>query len=133
MTDVLLYEAADGGEINVNDGAVQMSGGLETAAYLSLFGGTGWWADIDEEVDSRKMTATTQAALETLNPTSGNLRRIEDAAKSDLAWFVSDGAASSVDALATIPELNQVKLTITITAEGKESEFVFVENWKQPI
>ena len=37
--DVLLFQTVDDGEINIENGVVEMSGGLETAAYLSLYGG----------------------------------------------------------------------------------------------
>ena len=44
--DVLLYHTPDGGEIEMVNGLVTMSGGLETMAYLCLFGG-------NEEDDGR--------------------------------------------------------------------------------
>lgn len=139
--DVLLCQTNDDGEINVEGGIVEMSGGLETAAYLSLFGGNEeddgradnpatWWANLDEVDPARQYRSETQNLLQALPATTGNLRRVEDAATRDLAWFVQNNVASSLTVSASIPGLNKIKLTINIEAVGEESSFEFVENWK---
>ncbi len=139
--DVKLFQTDDDGNITVENGLVEMSGGLETAAYLSLFGGNedddgradnpaNWWANLDEIDPTRQYHSETQNLLQALAATTGNLRRIEDAAGRDLAWFVDSGAASSVSVSASIPGINRIKLTIDIEAVGQESSFEFVENWK---
>lgn len=139
--DVSLFQAGDGGEITVENGIVTMGGGLETSAYLSLFGGnedddgrkdnpTNWWANIDEVDPAKEYHSETQNLLQALPATTGNLRRIEDAANRDLAWFITNKVASSVNAVASIPGLNKIKLTIDIEALGAESSFEFTENWK---
>lgn len=130
MTDVLLSQTVNNGDIGLEAGVVDLSPGLETAAYLSMFGGDNWWGNLAEEIPERQYTAKTQKALETLPPSSSNLRRIEEAAKEDLGWFISAGAASSVEALASIPTVGRVRLLISIRAEGEEIEFEFIENWK---
>ncbi len=139
--DVLLCQTNDDGEINVVGGVVEMSGGLETAAYLSLFGGNEeddgranssatWWANLDEIDPVSQYRSETQNLLQALAATTGNLRRIEDAATRDLAWFTQNNVASSLTVAASIPGLNKIKLTINIEAVGEESSFEFVENWK---
>lgn len=139
--DVLLFQTNDDGDINVVNGVVEMSGGLETAAYLSLFGGNedddgrdnspaNWWGNLDEIDPSRQYRSETQNLLQALTATSGNLRRIEDAAARDLEWFTQTGVASSVVVSASIPDVNKVRIVIDIEAEGEESRFEFVENWK---
>jgi phage gp46-like protein len=139
--DVLLCQTNDDGEINIVDGIVEMSGGLETAAYLSLFGGNEdddgrsnntatWWANLDEVDTTRHYRSETQHLLQAIPAITGNLRRIEDAAARDLAWFIEGNIASSVTVSASIPGLNKVKLNIDIEALGQESSFEFVENWK---
>lgn len=139
--DVKLFQTDDDGNITVENGLVEMSGGLETAAYLSLFGGNedddgradnpaNWWANLDEVDPTRQYHSETQNLLQALAATTGNLRRIEDAAGRDLAWFVDSGVASSVSVSASIPGINRIKLTIDIEAIGQESSFEFVENWK---
>lgn len=135
--DVLLYQTNDDGEISVTNGLVKMSGGLQTAAYLSLFGGNedddgladnakAWWGNTTETEKSRKYISETQNLLESLPITSGNLLRVEDAAKRDLAWFKNEGVATSVSVSASILGLNMVELAINIDQES----FKFVENWR---
>ena len=138
--DVLLCQTNDDGEIEVVNGVATMSGGLETAAYLSLFGGneddngqldnvTNWWGNLDETDPAREYHSETQNLLQSIPSTTGNLLRIEQAADRDLAWFIEVKAASSVTVAATMPGLNKVKLTIDIEAIGVQSSFEFVENW----
>ena len=138
--DVLLYQTNDDGDINVDGGIVAMSGGLETAAYLSLFGGNEqddgrkdnplqWWGNLGEEPE-RQYRSETQYLLRSVPAIPANLRRIEEAAVRDLGWFVSSGAATSVSAAANMPGLNKVRLVVTIEANGQPAVIEFIENWK---
>lgn len=139
--DVLLFQTNDDGEIIVENGVVKLSGGLETAAYLSLFGGNedddgrdlnpfNWWGNIGVIDKAEQYHSKTQNLLQSIPAIPNNLIRIEDAAKNDLKWFIDKKVASSIEVLASIPGLNKIKLVIKITADGKESEFEFTENWK---
>ena len=139
--DVLLKQTNDDGEITVENGIVEMTGGFETAAYLSLFGGNEdddgsennlktWWGNIDEIDPALKYVSETQNLLQALVASSANLIRIEDAVKRDLQWFLDKNIASSVDVEVTIPGINKINIVINITAEGKESQFEFTENWR---
>lgn len=134
MSDVLLFQTDDDGEIIVENGIVKLSAGLETSAYLSLFGGDedggNWWGNIDELDPANQYNSKTQTLLQSIPAIPNNLLRIEDAAKSDLKWFIDKKVASSIEVLASIPALNKIKLVINITANGKESTFEFTENWK---
>jgi phage gp46-like protein len=126
MTDVLLRETADGGEITVEAGLVLMSDGLETAAYLSLFGGNEddagdpaserlqWWGNFSESEPNRAYRSETQHLIRALPAVPSNLRRIEQAAGRDLAWMLAAGIAKSITAAASIPALNRVHLEVTI-------------------
>jgi len=136
--DVLLFQTNDDGDINVTGGVVELSGGLQTTAYLSLFGGNEddeggsdealtWWANIDELEPSRQYRSETQNALQALVAIPANLRRIEDAANRDLAWMIEQKVASNISVEATMPGLNKIKLTIDIDGD---LTIEFVENWK---
>jgi len=135
--DVTLFQTNDDGDISVVNGIVEMSGGLETAAYLSLFGGNEddagltdatktWWANLDEIDPTFQFRSETQHLLESIVPTTGNLGRIEDAAIKDLEWFTELGIASEVTVVASMPGLNRVKLTVNID----QNELEFIENWR---
>jgi len=139
--DIVLFQTDNDGNITVESGIVDMSGGLETAAYLSLFGGNedddgrddnifDWWGNLDENEKSRQYHSETQHLLQALPITTGNLQRIEAAATRDLAWFLDNNIASSVTVGVTILDLNRIKITIDIDAFGDESRFEYVENWK---
>jgi len=142
--DVILFQTDDGGDILIENGIIFMSGGLETSAYLSMFGGNedddgradnsaNWWGNIDETETARQYRSETQNLLQGLPATTGNLRRIEDAAKRDLAWMLTEGVASEVFVLATMPGINEILITVIILAHGEESEFKFAQNWKAAV
>lgn len=141
--DVRIFQSQthDGGDINVVGGLVEMNGGLESAAYLSLFGGneddTGfagapltWWGNLIEDRPERKYRSKTQHLLQALPLTTENLVRLEDAALSDLDWFLSGNIASSVEVEARLVGLNRISFLVSIRAEGLENTFEFTENWK---
>ena len=139
--DVKLFQTIDDGNITIEGGITEMSGGLETAAYLALFGGNeqddgrennpnNWWGNINEDNPARQYRSETQYLLRTLPVITSNLLTLEDAAIRDLQFFLDGNIASVVSVVATIPGLNKIKLTITIEANGEESTFEFTENWK---
>ncbi len=139
--DVLLFQTTNGGDIIAENGTVAMSGGLETAAYLSMFGGNedddgladnsfNWWGNIDQFDSARQYHSKTQNLLQSIPATSGNLRRIEDAAKRDLRWFIESNVANKVEVTARITAPNEINLSVVIEAQGEESMFEYVENWK---
>lgn len=136
--DVLLFQTNDGGDVSVEGGLVEMSGGLETAAYLSLFGGNeqddgrqgtraGWWGNTVENQPERQYRSETQFLVRSIPSIPANLRRIEQAAQRDLAWLVDVGAATEVTAEASMPGPNKVRLRVKIDAVGL---FEFEENWR---
>jgi len=139
--DVNLFQTDDGGEILITDGVADMTGGFGPAVYLSLFGGneddngqTGnpqiWWGSLDDTDPAFQYRSETQHILQSLPATSGNMRRLEDAARRDLEWFLTKKIASSVTVLASIPALNRARLVVSIEALGRESEFEYTANWK---
>jgi len=139
--DVVLCQTNDDGEISVVGGVVEMSGGLSTSVYLSLFGGNeddggeqdstaSWWGNVDETLPERQYHSETQFLLQGIPASSANLRRVEDAALRDLQWVRDLSIASAIAVDASVPALNRIKLTIDIEAAGEESRFEFVENWK---
>lgn len=136
--DVNLFQTNDDGDITVEGGIVEMSGGLQTSTYLSLFGGNEddaggsdttltWWANLDEARSDRQYRSETQNVLQALVAVPANLRRVEDAANRDLAWLVEQKVASSVAVSASMPALNKIKLEISINGDLAVE---FIENWK---
>jgi phage gp46-like protein len=137
MTDVLLRQTNDGGDITVEGGLVLMSEGLETAAYLSLFGGNAddagdnggdrlqWWGNLGELDESRTYRSETQFLIASLPAVPRNLRRIEQAATRDLAWMIAAGIAKGIAVSASIPALDQVRVAITIVTLKEQIQLTF--------
>lgn len=141
MSDVLLYQTNDNGEINVEGGVVEFSGGLRTSVYLSLFGGNeddpggsdtalSWWGNKIEPDPVRAYRSETQYLLSSIPALPKNLRRIEQAVKRDLQWMIEQRAASEIEVSASVPSLNRVAIELKIRAQGREENFNFSENWK---
>jgi phage gp46-like protein len=141
MTDVRLFHDADGGEITFTNGRVELADGLETIAYTSLFGGNErdgggkatehleWWGNKGETDEAQKCRSETQHLLASIPAISSNLRRIEDAARRDLAWMVTRGIATAVAPVASMPALNTISLVVDITVDGTVYTFDFTERW----
>lgn len=137
MSDALLRQTNDGGEITVESGLVLMSDGLETAAYLSLFGGNvddagdtagkreQWWGNLDETEATRTYRSETQYLLKAIPTVPSNLRRFEQAAARDLAWMLTAAVAKSVTVAASIPALNRVRLDVEIVTLKTTLQLVF--------
>lgn len=139
--DVRLFQTNNDGDIVVEGGIVEFSGGLETFVYLALFGGNelddgralnphNWWGNLGENDPARQYRSETQYLIESIPAVPSNLRIIEDAVTRDLTSLLDINAASSITVSATIPGLDRLGLQITIEADGVESSFEFVENWR---
>lgn len=149
MSDIRLKETLDGGdfvliEVEDTDGLfhdLDLDGGLETAIYLSHFGGnleantTGneepgvlrkdWFGNTFVSEDPERMAnSELDRAYFELPVTSGNLLKFEDAAEADLKWLLTNDIASSVenDAIITAPET--VKVIDTIEEPDKNTDTV---------
>jgi phage gp46-like protein len=136
VTDVLLRQVDGGGEIFIEAGLLLLSEGLETAAFLSLFGGNDqdsgdsksdqqWWPNLSETIPSRCYRSETGFLLKSLPAVPANLRRVEQAAGRDLAWMQTDGLVKSINVTATIPALNKVVVNVTLVTLTKQIQLSF--------
>lgn len=134
VSDVNLFQTIDDGNITIEDGLVELSGSLETAVYLSLFGGDEdglqWWGNFLETDLARQYNSETQELLDTISATSENLLRLEDAARRDLSWLISGGEAASIEVSTFIPSIGRVNIALDIETEGALNRFNFVEIWE---
>jgi phage gp46-like protein len=136
MTDVLLRQTNDGGDITVDGGLMLMSDGLEAAAFLSLFGGNEqdggdsesteqWWGNVIEPEPTRRYRSETQYLIRSLPAIPSNLRRIEQAAARDLDWMIETGIAKSIVVAARIPNLDRVTVNVTIVTLKEQIQLSF--------
>jgi phage gp46-like protein len=142
VTDVRLFQTENGGEIDIVNGQVLLNDGLETAAYLSLFGGNEddagidataelqWWGNAWEADPANQVRSETQFLLKNIPATTGNLRRIEDAANRDLQWLLDRKLANSITVAASIPKIDVLTLTIVIVIDDREYKYVFTAAWR---
>jgi phage gp46-like protein len=142
MTDVLLRQTDDGGEISYVNGAAIMSDGLESAVYLSLFGGNiddgglteddarSWWGNAIEPLEERRYRSQTQGVLRSMPAIPANLQRVDDAVGADLAWMLDTKLATFVGSASTMPAINTVKISIRVEIDGKIFPFEFTEPWR---
>lgn len=119
--DVLICQTPDGGEIDIRNGLIERTDTPEVAVYLSLFGGNDYWANLDETEPDKQYTAETGELLDTLVPSSANLKRVEDAVRRDLAWLGVD-----VRVEAFIPSLGRVNININLEPG---TNVTYEENW----
>lgn len=135
--DVHLFDSVDGG--NVTDD-LETRDGLETAVYLSLFGGNvsddgrphnlaTWWGNIGENDKSKQYRSEAAYLLRTVPPNTANLKRIEAAAARDLAWMVPE-YVNKVRVSVFMPKLNSVKLEVSL--DGLDP-LQFRTNWGEKI
>lgn len=139
--DVLIYQTPNDGDITVENGITEMTPGFSSAVYLSMFGGNEadgggsddpneWWGDLLDVDPSRHYRGETETALLNMAAVPANLLKVQEAAKRDLQWLLDTNAASTVEVTATMPGLNRVALSVVVEADGIESQFEYVENWK---
>ena len=151
MTDVRIFHEADGGNIEfagddtvVSD--IKLDTGLESAVYLSWFGGNErshghddnnnskhhhgpeWWGNIGEP-EARHMKSELQHVLRDLPATSNNLLRIEDAAKRDIQWMLDEGLATKVGVTASLLGVDKVGIEAVIVIQGEEFAVAFQTSW----
>lgn len=135
--DVHLFDSVDGG--NVTDD-LETRDGLETAVYLSLFGGNAlddgrpqnlstWWGNIGENEAAKQYKSEAAFLLRTVPPNTANLKRIEAAAARDLAWLVPE-YVNKIQVKAFMPKLNAVNLTVSL--DGLDP-LQFRTNWGEKV
>jgi phage gp46-like protein len=131
MTDVLIQQTNNEGDIECVGGVVTLTGGFESAVYLSMFGGpSSYWGNLLETDPARHYDGETERALNGAPATPANLRKIEQAAQRDLSWLITTKAANTVSVSASMPGVNKITFLIVVSAVGLESQFEFTENWK---
>lgn len=140
VADVKLFNAADGGDIEIINGNVTMSSGLDTSVYLSLFGGNEddsglqaddskqFWANLSETDPAKMYRSRFQYALKAMPAIPANMLRVEDAVKADLAWMLAS-VASKVDVAVSMPALNRVSIAIAVSVQDRVYEFAFIKPW----
>lgn len=120
--DIHILQTTYGGEVTKD---LATRDGLESAVYLSLFGGNvgddgmakcarQWWGNLKTREPERHYRGEAANLLNEIPPTAYNLRRVEDAAARDLAWMKAGGYARSVKVSARLSAPREVSITVAI-------------------
>jgi phage gp46-like protein len=146
-----LYHTDDGGEVDLTpDGTyveLILDTGLETAAYLSMFGGNErdpgtvhddadpdhghqnqWWGNLNEST-TVAMRSETANLLRSLPATTSNLVKVEQAAERDLDWFLVEKVAREIEVTATMTSVNSLSVQVRIEVDKQEYVFAFASIW----
>ena len=155
MSAVRLFHTVNGGEIeyaqadltSVLYDDIKLDTGLETAVYLSWFGGNErdpglrhddanpdhshavqWWGNIGEPPE-RQMTSETGHFIRSLPATSNNLLRIEDAATRDLQWMLDTDYSTGVTVDVALVAKNRIDLSARVIIDRQEFAVAFQASW----
>jgi phage gp46-like protein len=124
MSDVLLFQTNDGGDVEFVGGQPTMHDGFDVAVYLSCWGGNEqdpglpgdtskmWWGSIGEPLD-RQYRSELQYLLRDLPVTAANRQLVEDAADRDLNWMRT-ALSATVTIAVSIPARNTWLIEIEV-------------------
>ena len=139
IKDILLYQTVDNGDLIVDFADLRTTKNIESAIYLSLFGGNEeddgrgdnteltWWGNLIESDPAKRYVSKFQA-LGAIPITSANLRRREEAAKEDLAWLVQSTEDFEVNAI--ISGLNKIKVNVSGNINGEAFNITAEDVWQ---
>lgn len=127
--DVLLFQTLNGGDISITDGIAQMTQGLETAVYLSLFSPIDTYLNEAAETPDEKLSSQTEEVLNNKPQTSKNYQLLVQAVDADLKWLISNGSANSIEASAASDGLNRVIINISIEQDSGSTNITIPTDW----
>ena len=139
MSDVVLFQTPEGGEITCTAGQIALDEGLATSVYISLFGGNEddsgddsdkareFWGNKIESDSTKKLRSRTGNLLRSIAITSGNLSRIEDAVTQDLQWMLDTKLADAVVPSVRVPALNTVQIDVKIEIQNRVYDVSFTK------
>lgn len=112
ITDILIYETGNGGDLLLRGNDMATVTGLENSPYLALFGGSNWWGNY---LTDNKFLSLTEDTLLDVALTSSGRKKIEDAILKDLEYLNNVDAEYSVSV--TIAGANRVSMEININGD----------------
>lgn len=141
MSDPNLYVEENGGDLLLDAGDLLVGNGLISAASLSLFGGntedsgTGadapkqFWGNRLYKQESRHLRSRSGHLLEFLPVTSGNLKRLEEAAAEDLQWMVDENIVSDLSVVVSFDGPKRVRYDLSAVVSNEKVDFSLTREW----
>lgn len=120
MSELLMYECGDGGELGVAGGDLLLDNTFYSSIYLSLFEGKTFYNQLEEGFDESD-PFDFEMLLNSVT-SEKDLRQIESVANLKLAWMVRDGLVSKVETKAGFSVNHTVNIEIITTQPDGDSE-----------
>ena len=127
--DVLLFQTLNDSDMSITDGIVQMTQGLETAVYLSLFSPVDTYLNEAAETNDEKLFSQAEAIIQNKPQSSKNYQLLVQAVNADLKWLVTNGNANSIDTSVSSDGLNRVIISITIEQDSGSTNITLPVEW----
>ncbi|AUR94091.1 hypothetical protein NVP1191O_32 [Vibrio phage 1.191.O._10N.286.52.B4] len=127
--DVLLFQTLNDSDMSITDGIVQMTQGLETAVYLSLFSPVDTYLNEAAETNDEKLSSQTEEIIQNKPQSSKNYQLLVQAVNADLKWLVTNGNANSIDTSVSSDGLNRVIISITIEQDSSSTNITLPVEW----
>lgn len=127
--DVLLFQTLDDGDISITDGIVQMTQGLETAVYLSLFSPADTYLNEAATTPDEKLSSQTEEVINNKPQTSKNYQLLTQAIDSDLKWLLTNKLANAIDTSVSSGGLNRVMIEISIEQDSGSTNITLPVDW----
>ncbi|AUR98035.1 hypothetical protein NVP1246O_28 [Vibrio phage 1.246.O._10N.261.54.E10] len=127
--DVLLFQTLNDSDMSITDGIVQMTQGLETAVYLSLFSPVDTYLNEAAETNDEKLSSQTEAIIQNKAQSSKNYQLLVQAVNADLKWLMTNGNAKSIDTSVSSDGLNRVIISITIEQDSGSTNITLPVEW----
>lgn len=129
--DILIFNTLSGGTIQTVNGEPEMTGGFESAVYITLFGGNGNDLWMNEYLtEEEKIKSEFIGFIESAPLTLFNIKRAEQLAQTDLKWFIDSGIADIIEIEIEATGNKRIDLTVDIQKD-KETLFknIYQINW----
>lgn len=128
MSDLLMYECGDGGELGISGGDLQLDNTFYSAMYLSLFEGRNFYNQLEDGFDESD-TYDFETLLNSVS-TEKDLKQIESVANLKLGWMIRDGLVADVDTKAVFTANQIVSIDITTSQpDGSSKKYSLI--WDQ--
>lgn len=113
MTDLLIFESGNGGELVLRGNDLASVNGYENSTYLAMFSGN-WWGNY--LVPGNPFQSKTENVLNTTPLTSAGRQAIENAIKTDLK-YLSNIPGTTIAVSTMIVNSNRLDIIVDINGQ----------------
>ena len=119
----------DGADMKFIGGQPVMDQGFENAAQISLFTDQGWWGNVLQRDESKKIGSDFPAVQREPITDIRTINDYTDAAERAFKWMRDTGVARKITVTVTNPRVNYVITRVEITPPGGDDEqLLFIKN-----